>query len=562
MQTAKQKHDDYCGFALFTYKGVILMVKKEKNRLKIYLSKHSNESLLEDFQLLKYDEDDDLYPDKISLSDNSILYYRNNQGYSPKWYKNYLRQNDNLLKIGHASGLVFKQVEYGDRQFKFAITFGGGEGFLKTENFFSRFGMKIALNLADKIYSIKKNTVSDAMTNVKEDANKGLEFDSFTFDIEKDLLNGVVVVPKTNSFATGNIVGRDFQSFTTEYEFDNLDQLLIECLKVYEMDDYLEDYGFIDNIEEVSPKNPIIHKIYEEVLAAYIQKDEGRVWFSPAETDYMDRIIEYLFYIGQHNESKRLNAFRDELNTEKVYEFISKNNMTIKSLSDFKKIKIEVMYDDGSYGDGWNLFECLYASIEYQGDQYVVNGGKLYKVKKTYYEGFEEEYTKIRVFPSVLNIDKMQSEGSYNEAVCLSNSERFTLLDKKLVAHNNRKIEVCDFFDNEEKAFIHVNKYGTSALLSHLFAQATVSAELFKDLDFKPQIIRKMNEQNPQKNYEILQYNETKVIIAVITNREIPANGHVKLPFFSKVNAVSTLRYIKDRLGFNEVGMMFIETIN
>lgn len=538
------------------------MFKKEKNRLKIYLSKHSNENLLEDYQLLKYDEDDDLYPLKTILSDSSILYYRNNQGYSPKWYKNYLKQNDRLLKIGYASGLVFKLVEYNGKEFKFAIAFGGGEGFLKMENFFSRFGMKIALNLADKIYSIKKNTVSDAMTNVREDATKGLEFESFTFDIEKDLLNGVAVIPKTNSFAVGNIVGRDFLSFTTECEFNNLDQLLIECLKVHEKDDYLEDYAFIDNIEEVSPKNPIIDKIYEEVLTAYVQKDEGRVWFSPADTNDIDRITEYLFYTGRHNENKRLDAFRDELNTEKVYEFISKKNITIESITDFKKIKIEVVYDDGSYGDGWNLFECLYASIEYQSDQYVINGGKLYKVKKTYYDGFEDEYTKIRVFPSILNIDKKQCEGSYNEAVCLSNSGRFTLLDKKLVPHNNRKIEVCDVFDNEEKAFIHVKKYGTSSLLSHLFAQATVSAELFKDLDFKPHIIKKMNEQNPHGNYDLLQFNESKVIIAIITNREIPENGYVKLPFFSKVNAVSTLRHIKDRLGYKEVGMMFIETNN
>ena len=41
------------------------------------------------------------------------------------------------------------------------------------------------------------------MSKVREDALRGQEIQSFSYDFDKDLLKGVIVTPKTNNIAIG-----------------------------------------------------------------------------------------------------------------------------------------------------------------------------------------------------------------------------------------------------------------------------------------------------------------------------------------------------------------------
>src|SRR5690606_22438072 len=67
--------------------------------------------------------------------------------------------------------------------------------------------------------------------------------------------------------------------------------------------------------------------------------------------------------------------------------------------------------------------------------------------------------------------------------------------DKKLV-HLPRRvggIEICDVLHRKSNAFVHVKKWGQSAVLSHLFAQGLVSADLFlHDAGFREEMRKRI----------------------------------------------------------------------
>ncbi|MDB5782688.1 TIGR04141 family sporadically distributed protein [Caballeronia mineralivorans] len=104
------------------------------------------------------------------------------------------------------------------------------------------------------------------------------------------------------------------------------------------------------------------------------------------------------------------------------------------------------------------------------------------------------------------------------------------------------KIEFCDLV-RDGRELVHVKFYRSSATLSHLFAQGSVSAETFvKHQDFRV----KLNEKLPAGIKLVDQLvrppaEKYRVVYAIATVKTLPA----ELPFFSKVtlkNTIMTLR--------------------
>ena len=90
------------------------------------------------------------------------LYYKHLGGQTPKWYKRFLQQNDDLSTY-YLVGLVFKEIIFQEKKYKFAISFGGGDAMLKSEMLEPRFGLLVALNLSEKIISLSKSSIGTTL---------------------------------------------------------------------------------------------------------------------------------------------------------------------------------------------------------------------------------------------------------------------------------------------------------------------------------------------------------------------------------------------------------------
>ncbi|MGE4572370.1 MAG: DUF6119 family protein [Candidatus Izemoplasmatales bacterium] len=515
---------------------------------------------LDDKELIKTDESK--YQVKsLNDEDDTQLYYRFSGGFTPRWYRKYLEQDDKDLVVRYASGLLFRKINYNEEEYKFAVTFGGADSMLNMEYFEPRFGLKVALNLADKIFSVSKSSISTTMARMKETAVQDQELSDFVFDMQEDLLKGVVVKPKHNQLSTSNISGNIGLSITTEISFKNLNQLLERSLDEYYKDSYKQNYGFLDNMIEINDKSDLIDIIYEIIFKAFKDKDISKMWFAPLDEVEWESVESYSFYKNRISKD-RIGSLEhvNSIDFDNIYDFISEDLSSISNLKDLKKYKIIINSTDGRYDDRkWNFLDCMYASVEFNNNHYVLNEGHLYEINKKFYTDYQNEYENLYIFSPLGNGIKNQTEREYLESVCDSNPD-LLLVDQKLVYTGRGKFEPCDIFDIPNRNFIHVKRYGSSKILSHLFAQATVSSDLFMNKRFNADVLDKIKNIASESGIEVsdFEYSKCQVTMAIITEKDFPQNGRVNIPFFSMVNVVRTIQQIND-WGYKQAGIMFIK---
>jgi uncharacterized protein (TIGR04141 family) len=86
----------------------------------------------------------------------------------------------------------------------------------------------------------------------------------------------------------------------------------------------------------------------------------------------------------------------------------------------------------------------------------------------------------------------------------------------------------------EDPDIIHIKRYSSSSLLSHLFAQGLISGELFYvDPEFREKVNAALPEEYRSEDVNRRpDQNEYQVVFAIISN----AAGDLMLPFFSRLN--------------------------
>jgi uncharacterized protein (TIGR04141 family) len=172
---------------------------------------------------------------------------------------------------------------------------------------------------------------------------------------------------------------------------------------------------------------------------------------------------------------------------------------------------------------------------------YLLNGGKWYIVAGDFVATVNEAYKLIPDYDLRLPDFDDPSEGKYNERVVAETAGQFALMDSKGIRHGGgqSQIEFCDLF-SANGDIIHVKRYGSSSVFSHLFAQGKVSGELFQmDEDFR----KKVSEELPD-GFKIAQSEQRpatdqyRVVYAIISD----APGDLEIPFFSRLNMKNSTR--------------------
>jgi uncharacterized protein (TIGR04141 family) len=125
------------------------------------------------------------------------------------------------------------------------------------------------------------------------------------------------------------------------------------------------------------------------------------------------------------------------------------------------------------------------AEVMLESSRFFFRGGRWYEVGKGYVDHLRRRVTEILAQPSPVSLPSWQpgeDEREYNERV--GRKPEFVCLDRQSIRTevHPRGIEPCDLLA-PDGVLVHVKQASKSAPLSHLFAQAMVSAEqlLFDD---------------------------------------------------------------------------------
>ena len=121
------------------------------------------------------------------------------------------------------------------------------------------------------------------------------------------------------------------------------------------------------------------------------------------------------------------------------------------------------------------------------------------------------------------------------------------LLDQKLVQSVGRgRVEVCDLY-SRDRQFVHVKRYSGSSVLSHLFSQGVVSAQLFlSDRSFRQELNERLPDALRLANpAAAITPSEFEVAFAIVARPK----RDLELPFFSKVNLRNAAQLLQ-QLGY------------
>lgn len=483
-------------------------------------------------------------PNRLDIDINGTncgLYLKKHRS-KPKWSEVFSKVesvDQSLFSSTSVKGLLIVPVS--DRLL--AFTFGHGRSMIQPYTIERGFGLRVALNICDseKIKQIDKSTLEKVSLNTRSQTSKNTNVNDFDFEFDQEILKSIcALVDESESSGKEIVAGSDSVAISTEIELETIPELAERLLLAYGDTKYQQKYPWVDFIQGI--KDPELIECLNDALIKLIDDERfENVWISPPE------IIDYTNFSGfvYKKKSKQSPCFHSELDLE-AYLSEAKPRGQL-SLGTLKRREIRIYDASEQDVNGWSLHQCMNSEIEFEGELYILNDGSWYRVDKEFSDAVNQFFQRINSsgidFPPYMNMH----EGDYLRSI--ADGESFALLDQKWIypaGSGNNRIEFCDLLSGCD-AFIHVKKYGSSSVLSHLFSQASVAIDnLMNDPTVQVQVNEHLDDTYLSVNFKSEESpRKYRVVLAVM--QKTP--GELHLPFFSKVNLRHHARRLRN-MGF------------
>jgi len=498
--------------------------------------------------------------DKVTVREGFDLYYNRKEVIAAPWVKDFFAtdikdsRGHYIFQSATSQAVLIRKIFIGHKGITFAICFGTGFHMLRRDAYEPRFGLLTVLNVVgeNSLRRIDKHDISGTPKFTAEQlSKKGGQID-FGLDIELDILLGATGTLDKDLkkerhlqklFGT-TLSGKSNLSISAKFNIDNIDRLLRAAYFASNVKRY-ERKGFewVDKIELLK-KDTNKHK---ELIAKLDQKLANnnqipKIWIAVPE------LVEWQDIKGFYFDNHRDNLFGD-VTFQGLRQVISGD----LSVARLRTIKVNALHSGGAKNVyEWTAYECLYAEVELEDDSYILINSEWYKLKGDFVAETNAKYRNIITnhasqisFKNYEAADGNENGYNTNMAALIANA---VCMDAKNISHGGKynKVEFCDIFDRDRKNIVHIKKYSGSSVLSHLFAQGYVSAQLLlNDSEFKTKVENKIREVS-NSNYSFGDIENYKVIFGIIAKPNT-----FELPLFSKVNLNNIFMRIHSMRGYS-----------
>lgn len=428
----------------------------------------------------------------------------------------------------------------------FAVTFGYGRHALLQGTWEERFGLLATVNAisAESLRSIDRKTFDENVRHTREQVARSASISAFGFNVEQDLLRAVTGVPKDQTLGSV-MTGMDALGVAAPVTLETLAEQLERYLTLSRSSHYRSHFGWIDHIAEVRDVNRRAR--LDEVLVERLKSAPvERVWLAvPVVIDWSD--------VGgfRYGSSKKQERYHD-LHTEQIASHFAGKDITLDRLRDTQVVCYSESTDNRI--DHWSLYQCLYCEVEEAGHVFLLSSGKWYCVARSFVDEVKLTYDGIPRSAVVLPQCTHSDEGAYNKHACVQSRGDIVLMDRKCVRVDaaRDKVEFCDLY-RADGTIIHVKRYGGSSVLSHLFSQGVVSAELLaNDARFRKAINVHLPASHRVSEDRVVP-GDHEIVYAIISR----SKKELDLPFFSKVTLRTAVKRLRE-IGFHRVSLLKI----
>lgn len=415
----------------------------------------------------------------------------------------------------------------------FALPFGRGRFMLNDEFVEEKFGLKVTLNCIGegKVRSIQKRSLDQILRISQEQASRDATTTEFGFDVEQDLLGGVTGTPTDSKTFGPRIFGAESLHLAVPVNLNGLPALLGNVADKYLDTSYKKNFPWVDHIAEVTNtarQDALDIALVEEINAGHT----GAVWMAVPDIVEWARISRFRFVSpGQVWEDA-------DIHLKRFLELLGKTKLTVDLLKNKKVVAVDA---DGDKLKMWSVYKCLCAELDHDKESFILSGGKWYAVDKKFVERITAGYNDIEDYDGKFPEYQHANEEEYLKAVWQSDQATYALMDQKFLKYPS-KMEFCDLY-TVNKDICHIKRYGQAGALSHLFAQGSISGELFKvDERFRKEVNDKLP--NPYKladHTAKLTEGEYRIVFGIVSDTP----GALRIPFFSRLNFKNAVRRLE-----------------
>lgn len=453
--------------------------------LNITLLKTTVESFEQIIPASKRDEGDGAFVDRTILDVEGFdfpyrMYIQSKPGTVPKWVNNYgslIQDVDAIENVSH-SGLFLFQIPFKGHQRFFAVSQGFGYHGINDALIERNFGLKTTLSTVDagrlKHIDAREMVVSSKQKMVTTNAAASLY--ELEDSVDEDLLKKVTGHPKPAYAEVGKYLG-GYDNLVIKgrkKDLKDIAGLAKTLLERFESNDYKENFDFIDRIAvENDPETlAVLNANLTDALNARI--DDGSLLIAFPNQYEWEGCIRYSVRGIRPGRSIPV----DVLTLSSLYDILPSPEEEIDLLN---AVEISGFDDERPKTKATKLNRLLHFQTRIESQEYFLSDGQWYRLSSDYFQELLGKAQRIEPLPdgALPAMVDGEAEKDYNERV--ADSEGFRNCDRNLhyFPGNKGKVEFCDLYDDRNvHSLICVKKYGYSASLSHLFAQARVAADL------------------------------------------------------------------------------------
>ncbi|NMO54538.1 TIGR04141 family sporadically distributed protein [Actinoplanes sp. TBRC 11911] len=451
-----------------------------------------------------------------------------------------------------------------------AWCFGSGSRMIRRSAQDPRFGLTIALNMlagpkapeqiiprqrrgkdSPHFRHIGYRTTAPWFQQTGHRAARDIPLDGFRIDRRSDLIasiGGRITSPSFTSSVTG---GRSIRFGADLVRLSELLDLSATLLGLSSAADYVESLPWVDNIKLI--ENDDVTGIVKDHLIRQLQAQPVPPSVDAILPDDLDvedeRPIRFILFPGEHAGS----ASRVNLTIEMISDRIRRSN----DAADLLSAELRFLDDAHESLGRVRLVDCICADMIIGDEQYLAYDGDFYRVNQSFVQSIDGELARLEMSSIRFPAYRGETEPEYIEKIRSEDSDRFVILDRKLIRLDNEAgIETSDLV-SRSGALIHLKRKGKSSTLSHLFLQAANSCELLRRSVAARRVLEEMVRKNSESSSltaEIAQVHTAKLAgngVEVVFGFLGDWRGRsiTSLPLFSRISLVLESRRV-DGLGF------------
>jgi uncharacterized protein (TIGR04141 family) len=474
----------------------------------------------------------------------SELYYGQAYESEPQW-KDYIETGAGqvlpaLVNQGAAAVLF---IPAGNRFLIYVF----GYGFLSVNDGFTEwdFGLKVVLNSISPtgIKSLDSHTVSQKAKNKRIQVATQAGIAEFDVDILQDLVSQISGKSIDPTFAS-NLTGGETLTMVADMAGTSIARKSVEIMRRYALTSYQANFNWIDFIAPV--KDPTIldtlNQAVKDALDGLIT-GAGHHEFVLSYPKIIDmENLDYITFGGISSDT--------EFETIDISDFIVEYQASGLGtpIGDLERFFINLHDGHEKVLKSFPLSKCLTTEIDDNGSFYILASGTWFKLNDDHYDTVTNFFNALIASPQEYVSGEQTAEVNergYLAQPMPAGSELFDQRNHHLRGVTNA-IEIADIVTDQAE-IIHVKDGGSSAKLSHLFNQGTVSGTLLlTDKKFRTDFRSKIADPNIKKLFPAAAINPGNTTIVFKILKKGP---NFRLPFFTKIILYDTYQKVK-KMGY------------